>query len=136
MCSDWYQQADSVDVCDQPNCGHVDFSSHPNSGHVDVSRKLNSGHVDVARKPNFGHVDVSREPTITRISASKADLKLKKASAEFFTPFAFLRGSITMIYQFFSDHGRVPLIPALETNTSKIFFLCNFCTNLWLLFKL
>jgi len=68
------------------------FSSQPNSGHVDVSRKLNSGHVDVARKPNFGHVDVSREPTITRISASKADLTLKKASAEFFTPFAFLRG--------------------------------------------
>ena len=48
--------------------------------------------IDVARKPNFGHVDVSREPTITRIAASKADLKLKKASAEFFTQFAFLMG--------------------------------------------
>ena len=74
-----------------------------NSDYVDVSGKLNSGHVDVARKP------VSREPTIMRISASKTDLKLKKASAGFFTPFAFLRGSITMIYQFFSDHGRVHL---------------------------
>ena len=64
--------------------------------------------VDVARKPNFGHVDVSRVPTITRIAASKADLKLKKASAEYFTPFAFLRGSISMIYIFCSSHGRVP----------------------------
>ena len=56
---------------------------HPNSGHVDVSGKLNSGHVDVARKPNFGHVDVSREPTITRISASKADLELKRLQLNF-----------------------------------------------------
>ena len=63
----------SVNVCDQPNCGHVDFSSHQNYGHVDVSRKLNSGHVDVARKPNFGHVDVYREPFIKRISAPKAE---------------------------------------------------------------
>ena len=51
--------------------------------------------VDVARKPNCGHVDVSREPTITRISASEADLKVKKTSAEFFISFAFLRGSIS-----------------------------------------
>ena len=66
--------------------------------------------IDVFSQPNSGHVDVSRQPTITRISASEADLKLKKASAEFFTPFALLRGSISLIYQFFSDHGRVPLM--------------------------
>ena len=65
--------------------------------------------IDVFSQPNSGHVDVSRQPTITRISASEADLKLKKSSAEFFTPFALLRGSISLIYQFFSDHGRVPL---------------------------
>ena len=67
--------------------------------------------IDVFSQPNSGHVDVSRQPTITRISASEADLKLKKSSAEFFTPFALLRGSISYIYiNFFPDHGRVPLI--------------------------
>ena len=67
--------------------------------------------IDVFSQPNSGHVDVSRQPTITRISASEADLKLKKSSAEFFTLFALLRGSISLIYQFFSNHGRVPLSP-------------------------
>ena len=65
--------------------------------------------VDVFSQPNSGHVDVSRQPTITRISASEADLKLKKSSAEVFTQFALLRGSISLIYQFFSNRGRVPL---------------------------
>ena len=65
--------------------------------------------IDVFSQPNSGHVDVSRQPTITRVLAFEADLKLKKSSAEFFTPFALLRGSISLIYQFFSNHGRVPL---------------------------
>ena len=69
--------------------------------------------IDFFSQPNSGHVDVSRQPTITRISASEADLKLKKALAEFFTPFSMLRGSRSMIYQFFSDHGRVPLTTLL-----------------------
>ena len=65
--------------------------------------------IDFFSQPNSGHIDVFWTTTITRISASEADLKLKKASAEFFTPFSLLRGSISMIYQFFSDYGRVPL---------------------------
>merc|ERR1712240_343425 len=73
--------------------------------------------IDFFSQPNFGHVDVSRQPTITRISASEADLKLKKSSAEFFTPFALLRGSTSFIYQFFSNHGRVPL--TVIKNSSK-----------------
>ena len=72
--------------------------------------------IDFFSQPNSGHIDVFWTTTITRISASEADLKLKKASAEFFTPFSLLRGSRSMIYQFFSDYGRVPLTkgPALK----------------------
>ena len=66
--------------------------------------------IDFFSQPNSGHIDVFWTTTITRISASEADLRLKKASAEFFTSFSLLRGSISMIYQFFSDYGRVPLI--------------------------
>ena len=65
--------------------------------------------IDFFSQPNSGHIDVFWTTTITRISDSEAVLKLKKASAEFFTPFSLLRGSRSMIYQFFSDYGRVPL---------------------------
>ena len=63
---------------------------------------------DVYSQPNSSHTDVSWAPCITSISAFKANLKPKKASAAFFTPFSILRGSRSMIYKFFSDHGWVP----------------------------
>ena len=72
--------------------------------------------IDFFSQPNSGHIDVFWTTTITRISASEADLKLKKASAEFFTPFSLLRGSRSMIYQFFSDYGRVPLSATITTD--------------------
>ena len=72
--------------------------------------------IDFFSQPNSGHIDVFWTTTITRISASEADLRLKKASAEFFTSFSLLRGSISMIYQFFSDYGRVPLREISHSN--------------------
>ena len=64
---------------------------------------------DVYSQPNCGHTDVSWATCITRIFALKANLKLEKTSAAFFTPFPMLRGVQSLIYQIFSDHGWVPL---------------------------
>ena len=76
--------------------------------------------IDFFSQPNSGHIDVFWTTTITRISASKADLKLKKASGECFTPFSLLRGSRSMIYQFFSDYGRVPLSTPMKPKTRQV----------------
>ena len=65
---------------------------------------------DVYSQPNCGHTDVSWATCITRIFALKAYLKLEKTSAAFFMPFPILRGVKSLIYQIFSDHGKVPLI--------------------------
>ena len=64
---------------------------------------------DVYSQPNYGHTDVFWATCITRIFALKANLKLEKTSAAFFTPFPMLRGVKSLIYQIFSDHGWVPL---------------------------
>ena len=64
---------------------------------------------DVYSQPNCGHTDVSWATCITRNFALKANLKLEKTSAAFFTLFPMLRGVKSLIYQIFSDHGRVPL---------------------------
>ena len=65
---------------------------------------------DVYSQPNCGHTDVSWVTCITRIFALKANLKLEKTSAAFFTSFPMLRGVQSLIYQIFSDHGWVPLM--------------------------
>ena len=65
---------------------------------------------DVYSQPNCGHTDVSWATCITRIFALKANLKLEKISAAFFTTFPMLRGVQSFIYQIFSDHGWVPLM--------------------------
>ena len=64
---------------------------------------------DVYSKPNCGHTDVSWATCIMRIFAVESYLKLEKSSAAFFTPFPMLRGVQSLVYQFFSDHGWVPL---------------------------
>ena len=45
---------------------------------------------------------------------------MEKTSAVFFTPFPLLRGGKSLIYQIFSDHGRVPLI-SLQTKILENF---------------
>ena len=74
--------------------------------------------IDFFSQPNSGHIDIFWTIIITRISASEADLKLKKSLAEVFTQFALLRGSISLIYQFFSNRGRVPLSEECKLSNS------------------